>query len=108
MKEFYNKFSQYNTLRRKYPKGHKTPSQAFIRTTTEEKIIPNPLGLIKRYGDEKILGINNQKVGDKYMKALINSMRYSEHLEALEFGRNRLSYNLFFNFLINSIIYFLN
>ena len=91
MKEFYNKFAQYNTLRRKYPKGIKTPSWAFIRTTTEEKIIPNPLGLIKRYGDEKILGINNQKVGDNYMNALCNSIKYSEHLETLEFGGNRLS-----------------
>ena len=91
MKEFYSKFAMYNSLKRKYPKGHKTPSWAFIRSTTEEKIIPNPLGLIKRSGDEKILGINNQKVGDKYMIALSNSVRYAEHLESLEFGGNRLS-----------------
>ena len=91
MKEFYEKYSQYNTLRRKYPTKYNTPSWAFIRSTVEEKIIPNPLGLIKRYGDEKILGINNQKVGDKYMIALSNSVRYSEHLESLEFRGNRLS-----------------
>jgi len=91
MKEFYNKFASYNSLKRKYPKGRNTPSWAFIKSTTEEKIIPNPLGLIKRSGDEKILGINNQKVGDKYMIALSNSVRYSDHLESLEFRGNRLT-----------------
>ena len=91
MKEFYNKFSQYNSLKRKYPTNHNTPSWAFIRSATEEKIIPNPLGLIRRSGDEKILGINNQRVGDRYMIALSNSVRYSQHLESLEFGGNRLS-----------------
>ena len=64
MKEFYNKYSQYNTLTRKYPIQHFTPSWAFIKSSKEEKIIPNPLGLVKRSGDDRILGINNQKVGD--------------------------------------------
>ena len=91
MKEFYEKYSQYDTLRRKYPIKYNTPSWAFIRSSVEEKIIPNPLGLIRRSGDEKILGINNHLVGDKYMIALSNSVRYSEHLESLEFRGNRLS-----------------
>jgi len=86
MKEFYNKYSQYNTLMRKHTIKSYTPSWAFIKSTKDQKIIPNPLGLIKRSGDERILGINNQKVGDNYMQALTNSLKYSEHLISLEFG----------------------
>jgi len=91
MKEFYNKYSQYNTLTRKHPIETYTPSWAFIKSSNDQKIIPNPLGLIKRTGDERILGINNQKVGDNYISALSNSLRYSDHLTALEFSGNRLS-----------------
>ena len=91
MKEFYNKYSQYNVLTRKHPIETFTPSWAFIKSTKEQKIIPNPLGLIKRSGDERILGINNQKVGDNYISALSNSLRYSDHLTSLEFSGNRLS-----------------
>ena len=91
MKEFYNKYSQYNTLMRKHPIEKYTPSLAFIKSTNEQKIIPNPLGLLKRSGDERVLGINNQRVGDNYMNAITNSMKYSDHLVSLEFGGNRLS-----------------
>ena len=91
MKEFYDKYSKYNTLIRKYVIKNNTPSWAFIKSTKDQKIIPNPLGLLKRTGDEKILGINNHRVGDNYMTALTNSLRYSEHLVSLEFGGNRLS-----------------
>ena len=91
MKEFYNKYSQYNTLIRKHIIKNYTPSWAFIKSTKDQKIIPNPLGLLKRTGDDKILEINNQRVGDNYMTALTNSLRYSDHLVSLEFGGNRLS-----------------
>ena len=91
MKEFFNKYSQYNTLTRKHPIEHFTPSWAFIKSSKDEKIIPNPLGLVRRSGDDRKLGINNQKVGDNYMSALSNSLRYSDHLTSLEFSGNRLS-----------------
>ena len=91
MKEFFNKYSQYNTLKRKHIIKNNTPSWAFIKSTNEQKIVPNPLGLVKRSGDDRILGINNHKVGDNYMTALTNSLKYSEHLVSLQFGGNRLS-----------------
>ena len=91
MKEFYKKYSQYNTLKRKHLLKNMTPSWAFIKSTKAQKIIPNPLGLIKRSGDERTIGINKQKVGDNYMTALSNSLRYSDDLVSFEFGGNRLS-----------------
>ena len=91
MKEFFKKYSKYNSLTRKHPLNNLTPSWAFIKSSTEEKIIPNPLGLLRRFGEDKNLIINNQKVGDTYMKALSNSLSYSNHLSRLNFAGNRLS-----------------
>ena len=91
MLEFYNKYSKYDTLFRKFPMTRKTPSWAFIESSNEEKIIPNPLGLLRRRGQDKKLSITNHKVGDTYMKALSNSLKYSRHLNKLELSGNRLS-----------------
>ena len=91
MKEFFNKYSKYDSLSRKHPLNKYTPSWAFIKSSNEEKIIPNPLGLVHRFGSDKDLVISNQKVGDTYMKALSNSLKYSHHLSKLEFAGNRLS-----------------
>ena len=70
MLEFYNKYSNFNSLYRKYPITKKTPSWVFIESSNKEKIIPNPLGLLRRSGEEKKLVISNQKRGDNYMKVL--------------------------------------
>ena len=91
MKEFFNKYANYNSLTRKHHLRDLTPSWAFIKSSNEEKILPNPLGLLRRSGDEKNLDINNQKVGDTYIKALSNSLKYSQHLSRLEFSGNRIS-----------------
>ena len=91
MLEFYKKYSKYDSLYRKYPMTKKTPSWAFIESSNEEKIIPNPLGLLRRTGQEKKLVITNHKVGDTYMKVLSNSLKYSRHLNNLELSGNRIS-----------------
>ena len=91
MLEFYNKYSKYDNLFRKYQPTKKTPSWVFIESSNKEKIIPNPLGLLRRKGQDKKLSINNHKVGDTYMKVLSNSLRYSHHLNNLELSGNRLS-----------------
>ena len=91
MIEFYNKYSKYDSLYRKYPLKNTTPSWAFIQASNEEKIIPNPLGLLRRKGKEKRLAISHHKVGDTYMKVLSNSLKYSLNLNKLELSGNRLS-----------------
>ena len=92
MKEYYKKYSKYNNLIRKHPLSNCTPSWAFIKSSNEEKIIPNPLGLLRRFGEQNNLDINNQKVGDIYMKSLSSSLRYyNQHLSKLEFAGNRLT-----------------
>ena len=91
MLEFYKKYSSFDALYRKYLNVKETPSWSFIQSSNKEKIIPNPLGLLRRKGNEKQLLISNQKVGDKYMTALSNSLKYSRHLTDLELSGNRLS-----------------
>ena len=88
--EFYKKYSKYDNLHRKYVLKNRTPSWSFIESSNEEKIIPNPLGLLRRSGQEKRLAISNHKVGDNYMKALSNSLRYCNHLKKLELSGNRI------------------
>ena len=91
MRDFYEKYSNYNTLSRKYILQNNTPSLAFIKSSNEKKIIPNPLGLIRRNGDTEKLDFNYQKVGDDYMSVLSNSLKYSDHLTQLDLSGNRIS-----------------
>ena len=91
MRDFFNKYSQFNTIYRKHPLNNCTPSLAFIKSSNEEKIIPNPLGLLKRSGDNEKLEMTFQKVGDNYINVLGNSLKYSDNLTSLELSGNRIS-----------------
>ena len=93
MKDFYLKYSNFNKISRKYLIQNDTPLLAFIKSSNDEKIIPNPLGLIKRSGDREKLEYNNQKVGDEYIKVLSNSLIYSEDFTNIDLSGNRISNN---------------
>jgi len=51
--DFYKKYHQINEVERKGCLEKPTPSFAFIKSTIKNKLIPNPIGLLKRKGDEK-------------------------------------------------------
>ena len=89
--EFFIKFRKFKLIDKKQPIKKLTPALAFIKSCNEDMIIPNPLGLLKRKGDEKILNMNNQHVGDRYIKALSNGLEYIEHLNNLQLSNNRLT-----------------
>ena len=91
IKDFYKKYQSYNTLNRKQPLTQYTPSFAFIKSANEEMIVPNPLGLLKRKGDDYKIEMNNQKVGDSYIKVLSNSLKYSKHINTIQLKGNRMS-----------------
>lgn len=91
IKEFFSKYQQYKTLNRKQPIQTYTPSFAFIKGANDEMIIPNPLGLLKRKGDDYILEMNNQKVGDNYLKVLSHSLKFTKHFNSLQLKGNRMS-----------------
>ena len=93
MKDFYVKYSNFNKFSRKYFVESDTPLLAFIKSSNDEKIIPNPLGLVKRSGDKRKLEYNFQKVGDEYVKVLSNSLIYSDNFDSIDLSGNRLSNN---------------
>ena len=61
MKGFFNKYQKFKILNRKQPISKITHSFTFIQSSNEEKIILNPLGILKRSGDDSILKMNYQK-----------------------------------------------
>ena len=91
IKDFFGKYQSFNTLNRKQPLTQYTPSFAFIQSANEEMIVPNPLGLLKRKGDDYKIEMNNQKVGDSYIKVLSNSLKYSKHINTIQLKGNRMS-----------------
>ena len=89
---FYNKYQKYNILSRKHKIKNFTPSFAFIKASNEEKIVPNPKGLIKRKGFAHDLEMRNQLVGDRYMRVLSESLKYRTALSTMNFSNNRMSF----------------
>ena len=91
--EFYEKFRKFKIIDNKEPIQKLTPALAFIKSCNKNNLIPNPLGLVKRKGDERILNLNNQHVGDKYLKAISESLEYANHLNDFQLSSNRLTEN---------------
>ena len=52
---FYDKYHKYEELLRKGTLDQTTPTQSFINGCKKQMIFPNPVGIIKREGDENIL-----------------------------------------------------
>ena len=91
--EFFDKYKKLRIIEHKNPINQLTPALAFIKSCNKNKLIPNPLGLVKRKGDERILNLNNQHVGDKYIKALSDSLEYANHLNDFQLSSNRITEN---------------
>ena len=91
VKDFYSKYRKFKLINNKEPIKKFTPSLAFINTCNKEMIIPNPLGLVKRKGDINILNMNNQHVGNRYIKALSSGLEYSDHINSFQLSSNNLN-----------------
>ena len=89
--DFYSKYRKYKLIDRKEPINQLTPSLAFIQSCNKEKIVPNPLGLLKRKGDVNILNFNNQHVGNRYIKSLSKGLEYAKHFNSFQFSSNNLN-----------------
>ena len=100
---FYNKVHKDSEIYRKGGDELKTPSFNLIRATKEFRVVPNPIGVVKKKGEVSKLDLNNKKVGDDYLQCVNKSLEISEHLTSLDLGKNRLS-DLSLIPLINTII----
>ena len=101
--EFYKKVHNSYDLNRKGVNNIKTPSFNFINGANEFKIIPNPIGIIKRIGNESIININHKRMGDNYILALIKSLNVINHIHEISLSQNRLT-DFGISALCNSII----
>ena len=91
IKDFYSKYRKFKNINNKEPIKKYTPSLAFINTCDKEKIIPNPLGLLKRKGEINILNMNNQHIGNRYIKALSSGLEYSDFINSFQLSSNGLN-----------------
>ena len=54
---FFEKYHKFDEMKRKGTINEKTPSMAFIRSCKNEIIVPNPVGIIKREGNDNELNL---------------------------------------------------
>ena len=90
---FHKVYRDFKSLCRKHYINEKSASFAFIKECEKEKIVCNPLGLIKRKGEENILEMNNQHSGDKFINCLSTGLKFVNHLNSLEMSNNRLTHH---------------
>ena len=100
---FFNKLHKDNEIFRKGANTLSTPSFNFVRNTIKYRIVPNPIGVVKRKGDISKVELNNKRVGDSYIQCLTNSLSVAEHISELDLSKNRLS-DISFIPLFNTII----
>jgi hypothetical protein len=88
---FFNKVHKDNEIYRKGGENLRTPSFNLIRATKEFKVVPKPIGVVKKKGEESKLDLNNKKVGDDFILCVNKSLEITTHLTRLDLGKNRLS-----------------
>ena len=88
---FYNKMHKDNELFRKGAKDLETPSFNFIRQSVKDRIVPNPIGVVRRKGENSKVDLSNRRVGDDYIRCLTKSLSISQHISFLNLCKNRLS-----------------
>ena len=54
---FFDKFHKFDNLKRKGNLKENTPSLAFINSCKRDIIVPNPVGIIKRLGNDNDLNL---------------------------------------------------
>ena len=93
--KFFTKYAMHREFVRKNVIKKETPTFTFIKEIKSKNRIPNPLGLIKKNGDERDLNLNNHGTGDEYVNIIAKSIINSEldHVEFLNLKQNCISLN---------------
>ena len=88
---FHKLYREFNNLSRKHYINGNYSTYAFIKSCDKEKIVCNPLGLLKRKGDENILEMNNHHAGDSFVDCLSSGLKFTNNLNTLEMSNNRIT-----------------
>ena len=99
---FYSKLHKSLEFKRKNCSNINTPSFNFIDASKKYKIVPNPIGILKRNGSENIINLNHKRMGDSYLMSISDALSVSNHVTSLNLSQNRINdYSL--NFLCKTI-----
>ena len=88
---FYSKMHRSEEFHRKGVNSLITPSFNFIKATKNILIVPNPVALVKREGEDSKIEMNSHRLGDDYIKCLSKSLAVSDHVTDLILSKNRLT-----------------
>ena len=88
---FHGLYRDFKNICRKHYINEKSPSYSFIKSCDKERIICNPLGLLKRKGDQHTLELNNQHTGNEFINCLSSGLKFTNNLNNLEMSNNRLT-----------------
>ena len=89
-KVFFDKMHKEEEIKRKGG-DVKSPSFNLIHSTKKYRIVPNPIGVVKKRGEISKLNLKNRGVGDTYVRCLTESLEVSDHISELNLSKNRLS-----------------
>lgn len=92
MNEFFKKYKKHKEYTRKNVIKKETPSFAFIKEIKNIYKVPNPLGLIKKYGQESEINLNYLFTGNTYINTIAKSIIKSEnnHVRKLDLEMNSI------------------
>ncbi|CAG9334427.1 unnamed protein product [Blepharisma stoltei] len=68
-----------------------TPTLAYLNVIEKERLSPQPFGIIRRAGSDKIIDVPHRGMGDKYADAFSEGLKHVKSLEVLNLKENRLS-----------------
>ena len=88
---FYSKYHKNQEYKRKGVTSLSTPSFNFINSLKQYLIIPNPVALVKREGDDSTISVSNHRLGDNYIKCLTSSLEIVDHITTINLSNNRLT-----------------
>ncbi len=88
-RQFYEKFRNIERLREHSPEGN-SASAAYLLKLEEMRLLPKPMGLVKKSGSEKEINASHFKMGNEYASALAKSFKHLNPTK-LNLHNNRIS-----------------
>lgn len=87
--QFYDKFRNIERVREHSPEGN-SASSAYLLKLEELRLLPKPMGLVKKSGADKEINASHFKMGNEYASALAHSFKFLNPTK-LNLHNNRIS-----------------
>ena len=90
-KAFFDKYKEFPIIQRKNIIPPQSTSFKFIKSSRENHIVPNPLGIIHSRGNEGILDLTSARVGDRFMNVMAESLTVNRSFNVINLDSCRLT-----------------